>query len=232
MAINPSKKTRTIIAAILVVALAGIILPLTLAEKNRPTATPEETSTANTPGEKPLLTEKNRHTAAPEETNTPGEKPLLTEFGDFQCPHCARFALQILPALERDLIEPGTVRFEYRHYPFLGPESFAAAEASECAREQGGFDEYHLELYRLTSQGTHYTTERLLEIAQEQGLETANFQQCLQSGRKRPRVLEDQEYGRNLGVRGTPTLLMDGRKINWTSYPDLREKIRKMAQRQ
>jgi protein-disulfide isomerase len=208
MAINPSKKTRTIIAAILVVALAGIILPLALAEKNRHTAAPEETNTAN----------------------TPGENPLLTEFGDFQCPHCARFALQILPALERDLIEPGTVRFEYRHYPFLGPESMEAAEASECAREQGGFDEYHLELYRLTSQGTHYTTEHLLEIAQEQGLETANFQQCLQSGRKRPRVLEDQEYGRNLGVRGTPTLLMDGRKINWTSYPDLREQIRKMAQ--
>ena len=210
MAINPSKKTRTIIAAILVVALAGIILPLALAEKNRHTTAPEEANTAN----------------------TPGEKPLLTEFGDFQCPHCARFALQILPTLERDLIEPGTVRFEYRHYPFLGPESFAAAEASECAREQGGFDEYHLELYRLTSQGTHYTTEHLLEIAQEQGLETANFQQCLQSGRKRPRVLEDQEYGRSLGVRGTPTLLMDGRKINWTSYPDLREQIRKMAQRQ
>ena len=210
MAINPSKKTRTIIAAILVVALAGIILPLALAEKNRHTTAPEEANTAN----------------------TPGEKPLLTEFGDFQCPHCARFALQILPTLERDLIEPGTVRFEYRHYPFLGPESFAAAEASECAREQGGFDEYHLELYRLTSQGTHYTTEHLLEIAQEQGLETANFQQCLQSGRKRPRVLEDQEYGRSLGVRGTPTLLMNGRKINWTSYPDLREKIREMAQRQ
>ena len=234
MAINPSKKTRTIIAAILVIALAGIILPLTLAEKNRHTAAPEETNTANTPGEKPLLAEKNRHTAAPEETNTantPGEKPLLTEFGDFQCPHCARFALQILPALERDLIEPGTVRFEYRHYPFLGPESMEAAEASECAREQGGFDEYHLELYRqLASQGTPHTTERLLGIAQEQGLETAGFQQCLQSGRKKPRVLEDREYGRNLGVRGTPTLLMDGRKINWTSYPDLREQIRKMAQ--
>ena len=68
----------------------------------------------------------------------PGEKPLLTEFGDFQCPHCANFALNILPALEHDLIEKGTIRFEYRHYPFLGPESFKAAEASECARDQGG----------------------------------------------------------------------------------------------
>ena len=111
-----SKHRRNAVMALFAVAITGIVFSSLLLINN------------------PL----NRGTP-PDETleAEPGEKPLLTEFGDFQCPHCAGFALNILPALEHDLIETGTVRFEYRHYPFLGPESFAAAEASECARDQG-----------------------------------------------------------------------------------------------
>ena len=125
-----SKNRRHAVMGILAVAITGIVFSSILLINNpfNPRTAPGDT----------LETE-------------PGEKPLLTEFGDFQCPHCANFALNILPALEQDLIETGTIRFEYRHYPFLGPESVSAAEASECARDQGRFNEYHLELYRLNS---------------------------------------------------------------------------------
>ena len=69
--------------------------------------------------------------------------PVIVEFGDFQCPYCARFALNTLPALRRDVLNDSAARFEYRHFPFLSPESTMAAEASECARDQGRFDAYH-----------------------------------------------------------------------------------------
>ena len=158
-----------------------------------------------------------------------GERLLLTEFGDFQCPHCARFGLAVLPALERDLIEPGTVRFEYRHYPFLGPESFDAAEASECARDQGMFREYHDALLQLTAREERLTRETLASAASGLGLETSGFSLCLESGEKNARVMADLEYGRNLGVRGTPTLFLDRKEVRWRSYSDLKEQILRRA---
>ena len=206
-----SKNRRHAVMGILAVAITGIVFSSILLINN-----PFNPGTA--PGDT-LETE-------------PGEKPLLTEFGDFQCPHCANFALNILPALEQDLIETGTIRFEYRHYPFLGPESFRAAEASECARDQGGFNEYHLELYRLSSSGKNYTPELLRETAAEMDLDPTAFDQCLQSGVKRARVMEDREYGRTLGVRGTPTLFINGRTIHWNNYSDLREQVRRIAEKE
>ena len=158
-------------------------------------------------------------------TREPGTPPLLTEFGDFQCPYCARFALEVLPALKRDLIDQGAIRFEYRHYPFLGPESFAAAEASECAREQGEFHAYHLRLYRTTLEREKLIHQALREAAEATGLDLPAFDQCLSSERNRPRVLEDREYGRALGVRGTPTLLLDGSVVRWKNYSDLRKQL-------
>ena len=206
-----SKNRRHAVMGILAVAITGIVFSSILLINN-----PFNPGTA--PGDT-LETE-------------PGEKPLLTEFGDFQCPHCANFALNILPALEQDLIETGTIRFEYRHYPFLGPESVSAAEASECARDQGRFNEYHLELYRLNSKGKNYTPDLLRETAAEMDLDPTAFNQCLQSGVKLTRVMEDREYGRTLGVRGTPTLFINGKTIHWRNYKELREKVRKIAEKE
>ena len=168
----------------------------------------------------------------PEETRAKelqGESLLLTEFGDFQCPHCARFGLTLLPVLDHELIRPGTVRFEYRHYPFLGPESFEAAEASECARDQGMFREYHDALLHLTDRDEHLTRESLVDTARGLKLDTPRFSLCLESGEKKPRVLEDLEYGSNLGVRGTPTLFLDGKEVRWRSYSDLKDQILRQA---
>ena len=214
-----SPRRRNAVMAFFAVAMTGIVFSILLLINNPfdPGTAPSNTLEVN-PGN--TLEAK------------PGRKTLLTEFGDFQCSHCAKFALNILPALERDLIEPGTVRFEYRHYPFLGPESFDAAEASECARDQGEFNEYHLELYRLTSRGKSHTPELLRETAEEMDLDPTAFDQCLRSGVKRARVLEDREYGRTLGVRGTPTLFIGGRTIRWNGYPDLREQIRRIAEKE
>ena len=155
----------------------------------------------------------------------PGSKPLLTEFGDFQCPHCARFNLVILPALDKEFIRDGHIRFEYRHYPFLGQGSQDAAEAAECAREQNAFRKYHDEVYRLAAGGKTYERENLLEAARETQLDEEAFLGCVSSGRTRSRVTADWEYGQALGVRGTPSLFLNGQEIRWRNYIDLREQI-------
>ena len=63
-------------------------------------------------------------------------------------------------------------------------------------------------------------------------LDPTAFDQCLQSGMKQARVMEDREYGRTLGVRGTPTLFINGKTIHWHNYKDLREQVRKIAEKE
>ena len=210
MTLNPNRKTRLIlIALLLTAAITGTILFLTFSVfSNSPGFQPDE------PGSASNLE----------------EKLLLTEFGDFQCSHCARFALILLPALERDLIKPGTVRFEYRHYPFLGPESFSAAEASECARDQKKFREYHDKLFTLTAQGKKLTPENLTKIAKGLKLDPARFDRCMKNGEKQAQVLGDREYGNNLGVRGTPALFMEGQELRWQNYSNLQQQILEQAE--
>ena len=156
-----------------------------------------------------------------------GQPPILTEFGDFQCPYCARFAVGLMPDIRRDLIEPGLVRFEYRHYPFLGSESYMAAEASECARDQDQFEQYHDQLYRSIISGAVQSigADLLHETARLISLTLPEFAACFSNRTHQERVKHDKAYGRSLGVEGTPSLFIDGQKIDWSSYEDLKDQV-------
>ena len=160
-----------------------------------------------------------------------GQPPLLTEFGDFQCPHCARFAVARMPEIKRDLIDTGMVRFEYRHYPFLGPESFMAAEAAECARDQDQFQQYHGQLYLsiITGQLQSITTESLEETARLLSLDLNRYRSCVAARTHEDRVKQDKAYGRSPGVQRTPSLFINGEKVEWDSYRDLRDRMDRIA---
>ena len=159
-------------------------------------------------------------------TPLPGTPTVLTEFGDFQCIHCARLALGPIRAIHHDLVLTGNLRFEYRHYPFLGPESLLAAEASECARDQDRFIEYHDAVYQLTLQRTQaLDPDNLARAAGQAGLDLPQFEQCAQARTHQDKVQQDKTDGRDLGVRATPTLFLDGAPLRWRDYPDLRSQI-------
>ena len=71
------------------------------------------------------------------------EAPItVTEYADFQCPACGQLARQTLPIIEEEYIKTGKVKWVFNHFAFLGDESIRAAEASECASDQGKFWEY------------------------------------------------------------------------------------------
>lgn len=71
----------------------------------------------------------------------------VVEFGDFQCPFCERFYTQTEKALLQDYVNSGKVRFVFRNFAFLGPDSDTAAQGAYCANEQGKFWQYHNFLY-------------------------------------------------------------------------------------
>ncbi len=157
------------------------------------------------------------------------EPPLLIEFGDFQCPHCANFAESALPRIKRDFIDTGLIKYEYRHFPVLGPNSYGAALASECAREKGKFDLYHDLLFERTRDRQPLNIPTLNGAAAATGLEPTGFSQCLSTEQYRGKVLEDYGLGEKLGVQGTPTLVINNRVINWRNYDDLADQLKAQA---
>ena len=151
-----------------------------------------------------------------------GEPPLLIEYADFNCPHCARFALTALPELERTYIATGKVRYEYRHYPFLTETSQTAAEAAECARDQGRFKAFHDSAYMLsiTKEGP-LTLDDIAGAAVTAGSNLQEIEACLAAGRHRATVQEHVRRANEDGIRGTPTLLLDGETLNWRDWDHL-----------
>lgn len=67
----------------------------------------------------------------------------IVEFADFQCPFCERFYNNVKKGIEDEYVKTGKVKFYFRNYAFLGPESITAAQGAYCANEQGKFWQYH-----------------------------------------------------------------------------------------
>jgi len=107
------------------------------------------------------------------------------------------------------------VRIGYWHFAFLGQESQWAAEASECAAEQDAFWEYHDYLFDNhggENQGA-FSKENLKRFADELGLDTKAFNECLDSGKYTQVVQSETTAGQQLGVQSTPTFLVNGQPV-------------------
>lgn len=121
----------------------------------------------------------------------------------------------------------GKVRFVYRHYAFLGPESVWASEAAECADEQGRFWEYHDALFDNWS-GTNaggYAFNNLLRFARQVGLDTQQFSECMDERRYVERVHSDSNFAQDKGVASTPTVFINGEHVRGNDYETFRQAI-------
>jgi protein-disulfide isomerase len=132
----------------------------------------------------------------------------IIEFSDFQCPYCAQFHAQTLPTILQEYGD--RIRFVYRDFPLATLHPFAekAAEAGECAHEQGAFWPYHDLLFNnqraldRASLGTYATMS---------GLKMDAFNGCLDSAKYADEVAADEQAGVAAGVTGTPAFLVNGR---------------------
>ena len=135
---------------------------------------------------------------------------VIVEFSDFQCPFCERFYTETLPQIEENYIKTGKAKLAYRHLPLvnLHPQAFKAAEASECANEQGKFWEYHDKIFENQAllSDTIFST-----WAGELGLDIEKFDECLSSGKYQDKVSKDMSDADSYGASGTPTFFVNGR---------------------
>ena len=111
------------------------------------------------------------------------------------------------PKLYEKYVEDGTLRIEWRDFPYRGGESVDAAVAARAAQAQGRFWEYHDLLYE--SQSSGYSYENLLVLAREAGLDVQRFERDYEGARYAGLVEEDFREGQRVGVNGTPTFLIN-----------------------
>jgi protein-disulfide isomerase len=134
----------------------------------------------------------------------------IVEFSDFQCPFCAR----VRPTLKTLYENYGDrVRIVWKDFPLtsIHPQAFVAAQAGNCAREQGKFWEYHDKLF--TNQQA-LQPEFLKKYAAEAGLDPAQFNACLDTAKYSDRVQQQMGVGSSLGVSATPSIFINGRMMS------------------
>ncbi len=148
----------------------------------------------------------------------PDARTTIVVYMDFQCPFCARFHESLLA-----LTRTASVRVIYRHFPLDGhPFAFKAAEASECANEQGKFWQYGDALFE-HQRGMNNDT--FSELATSLGLNVNEFQTCLASDRHKQRILANRADGLRRHIFGTPVVFIDGKRFNGVVPEATLEKI-------
>jgi len=151
----------------------------------------------------------------------PDAKVSIIDFSDFQCPACKMFSGQLRAIME---YYGDQINVDYKHFP-INPNSYTLAEASECARDYGKFWEYHDILFESTEK---HNTISLTAIATSLGIDASEFSTCLQTGEKKEKVNTDQKVGGQIGVKGTPTIIINGLIIEGArSFEELKEIIDK-----
>jgi protein-disulfide isomerase len=140
----------------------------------------------------------------------------VIEFSDFGCPYCALFARETLPELKREFVETGQVRWQY--VPFVlgifqnGEE---AARTSECAGEQDRFWPMHDHLYERQREwrGSGSPEALFLGYAAALDLDEDAFARCFRENLPRQRIERSNQLAAAVGVRATPTFVVNGRPI-------------------
>ena len=112
-------------------------------------------------------------------------------------------------------VKDGTLKLEWRDFPYLGQESVNAAIAARAAQAQGKFWEYHDLLYKNQSPTNSggFSDEKLVGFAKKAGLDVKKFEVDLKSGKYESIVQKDFKEGQNRGISATPTFIINGKTL-------------------
>jgi len=171
----------------------------------------------------------------------PNAPVTIVEFGDYQCPFCAKFFDQIEPQLRKNYIETKKAKMVYKELAFLGPESEAAALAAGCAKEQGKFWQFHDAIFETEWSEVEKVMAGKLQNNENNGnlnrsffektaadlkMDTSSFLQCFDSKKYKNEITDNYNEANKLmnGRISTPTLFINGQMIQG-SYDDIAQLI-------
>ena len=151
----------------------------------------------------------------------PNAPITIIEFSDFQCPFCAKFNIQTLPAIMNEYVNDGKVKLVFRDFPIQSIHSNAlpASIAAECANEQRKFKEMHDMLFVNQNEWNNQKLDDVIitftQYASEMGLEEREFDSCLKNGKYIEEIQKDLDDGRTYGVSGTPQFFVGNDQIGF-----------------
>ena len=146
----------------------------------------------------------------------PNAPVKIVEYSDFQCPFCARFAIETGPLIVEEYVATGKVYFRYVPFGpagnYIGTESKDAAMAAYCAGDQGRFWDFHDILFaNHTGENVgDYTQKRIIAFAESLGLDLDKFQACFKGGDFEDKLKAGIEEGLQANIGGTPAFLING----------------------
>ena len=146
-------------------------------------------------------------------------------FEDFLCPHCGTFAESVAPRIERTFVAEGDVAYYMLNFVVIGPESRRIAQVGECVFEQGNdaYWAFETAAYR-SQQGLDEAEAIELALEYADGLDEDRLRTCVAEDRQLEAVRADETTARELGLRGTPSVLVDGEQVD-ASFGALSEAI-------
>jgi protein-disulfide isomerase len=182
-------------------------------------------------GKSPFQTNLDRLTLTDQPSFGPADAPVtIVEFGDFECPDCKMEA----PILRHDLTEAfgGKVRVVFKNFPLesVHPWARAAAITGRCVYRQGppAFWKFYDWIYENQDQLSGDTLNAKVQAwAGQNSVDTLQLGQCVDTKATEPEVNQSIAEGHALGIQGTPTLFINGRKIGGLMWPDLQLVINK-----
>jgi protein-disulfide isomerase len=157
----------------------------------------------------------------------------IVEFGDYQCPGCASFALSVKPQVDGTLVESGQAKFVFYDFPLISihANAFLAARAARCADDQGKYWEYHETLFRNQARWSSASmpSSAFEQYASDVGVDVGPFKSCLNSDKHADVVTANMQLGQRMGVNGTPSIFLNAngttRRLNNYDFRSLTEAI-------
>ena len=150
-------------------------------------------------------------------------KATLVLFEDFQCPFCLRFTVTYDAMLIDEYVKTGKLRLEFKNFPILGVESAQAALGAQCAADKGQFWPYHNRLFleqakagQLAKEQLNvgrFSIDNLVKFATDLGLDGTAFAACIGSADTTAKVTADFRAAQDLGLRSTPSLVLNGKPV-------------------
>jgi protein-disulfide isomerase len=190
-----------------------------------PTATsapPTATSVPPTPT--PGLDEEPRASLG-----SPDAPVTIYEFSDYGCPACRHYALFTFPAIKEEYIDTGQVYYVFKDYPVVSRQGGLAAQAAECAGEQGHYWDMHSQLFIDPGEWDNVPPNEAQAVfrryAQAYEMDADALVACVAAGRYEADVARDVEEGIQIGWFGTPTFFINRKMLSGAQPPEVFREI-------
>jgi protein-disulfide isomerase len=142
----------------------------------------------------------------------------VIEFGDFECPSCARFATLTEPDVRTRLVDKGIIRFRFIDFPLsMHRNTWPASRAAACADEQGKFWQMHDALFQAQDQWNGETTSNpnpfFKQLAGQIGLNQQQFDQCVDTKKTQAKVQAHEQLAEQQHINATPSFIIGGKIV-------------------